>query len=311
LNKPSAIDSATSKLEWMKLNNEWVPLITEIDKLLNSSKKAYLNKDYKESIRKIQEAESLVNNKALKYNSHKEFLVSSESLKRISKKIENGTITNEELDSALYKVCDVHMKNCWILKDKETDFWIPEEEFQIHLDSSFYYMVKNDTIKSMDELAKANWIINADSKKYCSHDGERNSNKIRKEMNSIKHALVRGEQSTIGKVKSNIARTYFLKADNHYAQASQISFNYDNDRLEGDIDLAREIKASVFYLERAFSTLGIILPEKETFQLENALLLDNELLNGYAHPKEDITEAIKDIGRIILKYRNNFYPESI
>jgi hypothetical protein len=43
LNKPSAIDSATSKLEWMKLNNEWVPLITEIDKLVNSSKKFYLN----------------------------------------------------------------------------------------------------------------------------------------------------------------------------------------------------------------------------------------------------------------------------
>jgi hypothetical protein len=203
------------------------------------------------------------------------------------------------------------MKNCWILKDRETDLWIPEEELQIHLDSTYYYLVKNDTLKSQEELAKANWIINADSKKYCSTEGEKTSDKIRKEMNSIKHALVKGEEATFGKVKSNIARTYFFKADNHYSQASQISLNYDNDRLEGDIELAREIKASVFYLQRAFSLQGIKLSEKENFELENALLLGNELLGGYTHPKEEITEAIKDIGRIMFRYRSKFHPEVI
>jgi hypothetical protein len=304
-------DSASSKLEWMKLNNEWIPVITELDKILHSGKTAYIDKNYKESTRKINEAETLVNNKAMKNKDHKDLLSSSKALKEISEKIESGKTNAAELDSVIYKVCDIHMKNCWILKDRETDLWIPEAELQIHLDSTYYYLTKNDTLKSQEELAKANWIINADSKKYCSPEGKKTSDMIRKEMNSIKHALVKGEEATIGKIKFNIARTYFFKADNHYSEASRISFNYDNDRLEGDIELAREIKASVFYLQRAFSLQGIILSEKENFELENAELLGNELLGGYTHPKEEITESIKDIGRIMFRYRTKFHPEVI
>jgi hypothetical protein len=296
--------ASSDKIEWMRLNDEWVPVITEFDKLLYSGLKAYIRKDYKEASQKISEANAILVKKNEKDHPGKDELKrSSESLRKLSERIKDSTVSGLEVDTVLYKVCDVSGKNCWIMQDREDDYWVSEEELSKHIDSSYAKVSANDTT-AITNLDKANALIKIKKRQIKNQKIQKYLMKAEDELQTIINKVKKREKIVVSKLAEPIAKSYFSLAISYYIYAS-IEFNGKRDNKR----MGNEIESSATCLRKAFKYGGVELSEEEAFILERAQFLGVDLKGGFSHEVDDIEDVLRLLSRMIRERRIIFYPQ--
>jgi hypothetical protein len=295
---------SSDQIGWMRLNNEWIPVITGFDKLLYAARKAYSQKKYSESSEKIKAANEILLKKKEKDHSDKDELKkSSESLQKLSERIKDRSASQLDIDTVLYKVCDVSAKHCWIMQDREDDYWEPEEELNKHIDSAYLKTTKNDT-SAITNLDKASALIKVKNYRMPHTNIKKYLKNAEGELNSIARTIGKEEKIIEGNLKKPIARSYFSLAITHYISASLTFVEaYDNKRL------GNEIRSSSACLQKAFKYSGIDLKEEEAFTLEHAALLGIDLEKGFNHEAKDVQETLDLLGKLIKKTKMILYPE--
>jgi hypothetical protein len=298
----STASQSRNKIEWMQLNNEWVPVITGFDKLLQDAKNAYTRKDFKESSGKINEANELLLKKAGNHPDAVELKKHSASLQKLSEKIEDSTTTESEVDSVIYRVCDTSGMNCWILQDREDDFWALENEINVHIDSAFVNISQNDSTAGIS-LSKAKALIELKAQTNSHPKSKKYLVKAGNELHIIMKMIKKEEKILASAIKRPFARSYVSLAMTYYINASLV-FEHGTDYVR----LGREMKASSICLQKAFKYSGIKIREDEAFTLERAELVGTELENGFGHGQNDIREVLAGLGLLINKLKLILYP---
>jgi hypothetical protein len=301
----NSVSKSSDNMEWMKLNNEWVPVITEFDKLLHAGKKAYANKNYKQSSQKIKEAnEILIKINDKDHRDKKDLKRYSGSLQKLTERIEDSTASEFDVDTVLYKVCDFSGKHCWIMEDWEDDYWVPEDELNKHMDSVYTKTSINDSTGIIN-LKKANSLIAIKSRKNSNHKVQKYLSRVQEELKSMMIKAKNEEKNIASKLRDPIARSYFSLSITHYILAS-IEFNKGRNNKQ----LGNEIEFSSICLRKAFKYSSVELSEEEDFMLERAQLLGIDLKAGFDHDADDIEDVLRLLNRIIKERRIIFYPES-
>ncbi|MFL5728521.1 MAG: hypothetical protein ACJ75J_03445, partial [Cytophagaceae bacterium] len=274
----------------------------ELDKLLQAGKKAHANKNYKESSRKIKEAGLLLEKQSAK-NKDPEIVNSSKALKNLSSKIKDSTASENEVDSVLYRVCDVSGKHCWIMTDREDDYWRPEEELNVHIDSAYVKTTDHEPT-AISNFQKAAALIKIKNDQTSRSSVKKYLKKADDELQAIISKIEKQEKIIAGNLKTPIARSYLSLGITHYINAS-IEFGKSNNNER----LGNELRSSSICLQKAFKYSGIDLQENEAFALEHAELLGIDLEKGFAHDSKDIQEILTLLGNLIKKTRTILYPE--